>query len=397
MQTFFGLHRRNLGLFAVCLVGGALSGLLPATTASAADPAISTDKPTIAKVAPAAAQKPADPPPSASHWTFSAEAIALSRAGSVNQALVGQLPGATTKFDSTFGQSGVEALNANQLWQRFAAGPKIGLTYRGDSGYGLEFSYFSVFDLSAAKAVGPDGDWLLMTAPGTFSQTQDFPYQAMKWKDTTSLHSVEVNGRLDLSPRVTLLAGLRWLQLNDQLQGTLTPSDRGEPYWKYPPSNPTLAQVPNPPLTTPVIVHDPFWTAKTTNNLYGAQIGLGGQLWELGRFSLDGVLKAGVYDNVAEQSAEVSMQKQLYPTHAATNAVALVGEAGLHAKYRLSDHLALKVGYEALWLDGVALAPGQIRETYTTSPSPVSATALGVNHGSNALFQGATAGLELSF
>ncbi len=72
-------------------------------------------------------------------------------------------------------------------------------------------------------------------------------------------------------------------------------------------------------------------------------------------------------------------------------------------KYQLAKGLALKVGYEALWLDGVALAPGQIRETYTTSPSPaspstpVSARALGVNCGSNVLFQGATVGLEYSF
>ena len=68
-------------------------------------------------------------------------------------------------------------------------------------------------------------------------------------------------------------------------------------------------------------------------------------------------------------------------------------------KYQLTKGLALKVGYEALWLDGVALAPGQIQETYTTSyqPPPVTARALGVNSGSNVLFQGATAGFEYSF
>ena len=50
-----------------------------------------------------------------------------------------------------------------------------------------------------------------MKAPGSFWQTQDFPYQAMEWNDTTSLYSVEANGRLSVSPRVTLLAGLRQL------------------------------------------------------------------------------------------------------------------------------------------------------------------------------------------
>ena len=54
----------------------------------------------------------------------------------------------------------------------------------------------------------------------------------------------------------------------------------------------------------------------------------------------------------------------------------------------------MKAGYEALWLDGVALAPGQIQETLTT---PTSVTALGVTCRSRALFQGGTVGLEYLF
>jgi hypothetical protein len=76
--------------------------------------------------------------------------------------------------------------------------------------------------------------------------------------------------------------------------------------------------------------------------------------------------------------------------------VAFVSEASLHLKYQLMDGLALKAGYEMLWLDGVALAPGQIQETLTTA-SGMPVRALGVNAGSSALFQGFTAGLEYSF
>jgi hypothetical protein len=65
----------------------------------------------------------------------------------------------------------------------------------------------------------------------------------------------------------------------------------------------------------------------------------------------------------------------------------------LQLKYQLSKGLALKAGYEALWLDGVALAPGQIQETLTEA----NVRALGVNCASNVLFQGATFGLEYSF
>ena len=163
---------------------------------------------------PSSAQKPVDPPENAPRWTFSAETLILGRWGGANQTLVARVPGdvpfvtipPATGYDSAT-YPGVEALNSNQLGQGFSAGPKLSLTYRDNSGYGVELSYFDVLGLSAAKAIGPDNpaNWLVMKAPGSFWQTQDFPYQAMAWGDATSLYSAEVNGRLDLSSRVTLL------------------------------------------------------------------------------------------------------------------------------------------------------------------------------------------------
>jgi hypothetical protein len=214
----------------------------------------------------------------------------------------------------------------------------------------------------------------------------------MAWKSTTSLYNVEANGRLNLSSRVTLLAGFRWLQLNDNLQGTLTPADLTAPTWKKHHFYDNIFQI--KPGDQPAGNYPPFWNTSTTNNLYGVQIGTDVKILELGRFSLDGLIKTGIFDNNADQSTEVSMKKVVYPSQATTNNVAFVGEAGLQLKYKISNGLALKVGYTALWLDGVALAPGQIRETATTKSS---VRALGVNCGSGVLFQGATVGLEYSF
>ncbi len=329
-------------------------------------------------------------------WTVSIEAVVLGHMGGVNQTLVSRVPGTVQFFDTNV--PGVEAFNSNQF-QDFSAGPKISLIYHGDSGYGAELTYFNIFDPRNTKAIGPDSppDWLVMQAPGTFWQTQDFPYQAMAWTSATNLYSAEANGRLDISSRVTVLAGFRWLQLNDKLLGDLTPADLTAPTWK---DNCYLV---NPPQcnifqitagNTPAGNYPPFWVTSTTNNLYGVQIGLDGKIWELGRFSLGGLIKVGVFDNNAEQSTGVSMQKVVYPSQATTNHAAFVSEAGLQLKYKVDNGLTLKVGYEALWFAGVALAPGQIQETSTT---PSSVQALGVNCGSNVLFQGATAGLEYSF
>jgi hypothetical protein len=409
MSAILGRRRNGFGAIrASCLVL-AFAAILPPASAAAGDGGDAAAGPSQA-----APRAPADPPQSAPRWTSSAEAIGLGRSVGVNQTLVSRAPGNVPfyvfpapfppRYDSAT-YPGVEALNSDQFRQDVSAGPKLSLTYRDESALGFELTYFDVLGLSAATAVGPDNppNWLVMKAPGSFWQTQDFPYQAVRWSDATTLYGVEADGRLTVSSRVTLLAGFRWLQLNDELQGTLTPVDLGQPTWKEEYPSPTLWQIPLPPAGAPVAINPPFWTTRTTNNLYGFQIGGDAKLWEFGRLALDAQFKAGVYDDVAGQSALVSMAKQLYPARATASAAALAGEADLSATYRLAHGFALKAGYEALWLDGVALAPGQIPETYTTSPSPSSpatptrAVALGVNHRGNALFQGVDFGLAYSF
>ncbi|WP_322517520.1 hypothetical protein SR870_08360 [Rhodopseudomonas palustris] len=337
-------------------------------------------------------------PISAPRWTVSAEALFLGRSGAGRQPLVSLVPGDvywwTPTGPNTTNVPGVEALNSGQLGQRLAAGQKLGLAYRDPSGIGAELSYFGVLGLKVAKATGPEnpGQWLVMKAPGTFWQTQDYAYQSMVWQSDTRLHSLEANARLELSPRVTLLAGVRWLQLRDRLEGTLDPADLGQPMWKF--TIPSRLSDAVPVAGSPIVANPPFWTTETTNDLYGIQIGANAALWEAGRFSLDATIKAGVYDNRARQLTLVSMQKQIYPAEAASSAAAFVAEGGLVAKYRITEAAALKLGYAALWLDGVALAPGQIQQTSTT---PSSVTAQGVNHRSGTLFQGMTFGVEYSF
>jgi hypothetical protein len=230
-----------------------------------------------------------------------------------------------------------------------------------------------------------------MKAPGNFWQTQDFPYQSMVWTSTTSLYNAEANGRYDVSNRVTLLAGFRWLQLNDGFQGTLSPPDQTAPTWKNNPLTNLFQITPGGPAGN----YPPFWNTSTRNNLYGLQIGASGKLLELGRLSLVGLIKVGLFDNNAEQATGVSLAKVVYPSKATTNHAAFIGEAGLEAKYQVTNGLTLKAGYEVLWLEGVALAAGQIQETLTSRPATVGA--LGVNSGSGVLFHGVTAGLEYSF
>ena len=360
MKTLLKSFHRH-GLVASCFLCTLLATLFLPITASAGEQENSIGKSADREESPAPLSLPKHPLiESAPRWTISAEAIVLGRIGGVNQTLVERVPGTVPFFNppyiDTLTARGVEAFNSNQFRQGFSAGPKISLTYHGDSGYGVELSYFNIFDQSASKTIGPDNpaDWLVMKAPGLFWQTQDFPYQGMAWRAATNLYNAEANGRLDITSRVTLLAGVRWLQLNDDLEGTLTPADRSQPMWKTNSLDSNLFQV---GMLTPVLPaenYPPFWNTSTTNNLYGVQIGADVKVLEFGRFSLDGVIKIGLFDNYAEQSTGVSLQKAVQPSQATTNHAAFVSEAGLQVKYQLLKGLALKAGYEALWLDGVA-------------------------------------------
>ena len=57
---------------------------------------------------------------------------------------------------------------------------------------------------------------------------------------------------------------------------------------------------------------NPFWDASVANNLYGFQVGGDGKLFERGRFSLDGLIKAGVYGNNAAETTAVSIDHDFF-------------------------------------------------------------------------------------
>lgn len=333
-----------------------------------------------------------------SRWTFSAEAIAFDRVGTANYTLVERVPGFVS-FANVPTASGTKALKSNDLDQGFSPGFRLGAAYHINSDYDLSLSFFRIADWDSTQSIGPDNplNWLVMKAPGSFFQTQDFSYQSMKWDYSTELYNGELNVQKKFSNRITMLAGFRWFQLNEDLQGTIPPPDRILPLWKLNPNNNLydVARIENQPGIPATGAFPPFWNTDTANNLYGFQIGADGKLFERGRFSIDGLIKVGGYLNHATETTGVSLEKVVYESDASTDHFAFVGEAGLQCKYQLTNAIALKLGYEVLWLTGVALAPGQIEETYTIAPSTVHA--LGINSDSDVLFHGATAGLEISF
>jgi hypothetical protein len=305
-------------------------------------------------------------------WTASADVIILERIGSFNQTLVATEP-ATVPVKDLYNTPGAEVLNANDLHPGFSGGPRLGLIHHGGADGDLEVLYFQIDGWNAARSIGPDpNDWLVMKAPGGFAQGQDNKgTQMMAWDYTSRLYNAEVNVRWNPWPRVTVLAGFRWLNLSEELQGNL------------------------PPQRTV-----PFWDTQTKNNLYGFQIGAEGKLFERGRFSIGCTGKAGLFDNHAEETTSVSIYRVLFGDSAQTDGAAFVGETGVQCKYQVTQRLSLRAGYEALWLQGMALAPAQIGETYihiSLILQDISVQALDVHCNSGVFYHGVTAGLEVSF
>ena len=328
-------------------------------------------------------------------WTSAADFIIMDRIGGADRTLVETVP-RSVKFPDLFTTPGTEVLNSNDLQQGFCGGPRLGLIRHDDSGYDLELSYFQIHGWLGDRTVEP-GDpaaWLVMRAPGLWLATtvpgglpgwiqtnqyslRERVWEGMAWQYGSELDNAEFNVRWKPCSRVTVLAGFRWVNLQEDLVGALDP--------------PTVGSEP------------PFWNTTTTNNLYGFQIGADGKIVERGRFSMDALLKAGIFDDYAEETTQVSViHKTVYQASASTNHAAFVGKTALQCKYQVAKGLSLIAGYEVIWLEGVALAPGQIQETYTITRYPIthpygSVQALGVNCNSGAFYQGATVGLEYSF
>jgi hypothetical protein len=306
-------------------------------------------------------------------WTASAEFITLDRIGTVNQTLVTTYPGAPNPTGQYIVGQGTDQVYSSDLTQCFAGGPKVGLLRHGDNGYNLELSFFEIdgWNNSASVASGTNTTPIFVApgAPLEFVQTTDYTNQYMVWRYATRLNNAELNLRWDFCPRVTMLAGFRWVNLSEQLQGTL------------------------PPYRSV-----PFWDNTTRNNLCGLQIGEDWKLLDRGRLSIDGVVKAGIFDNIADETTDVSIYQVVHGESASTNHAAFLGEIGVQCKYEVTRKLSLKIGYEAMWLEGVALAPGQIPKTFSNTTWPVgSVAALGVDSRSGVFYHGATAGLEYAF
>jgi hypothetical protein len=130
----------------------------------------------------------------------------------------------------------------------------------------------------------------------------------------SNLHSTEVNLRRQWTESLTLLGGFRWIEMSDFARDGLDN------------------------------------TVDTNNHMYGAQLGAEWLVWDRGGpFTITTGVKAGIYYNRADYDANFGPVQQ-----SRRSLTAFAGEWDILSRYQVTDRMAIRAGYQLLWLEGVA-------------------------------------------
>lgn len=262
-------------------------------------------------------------------------------------------------------------LDANQLITAMAVGPRAALMLHLDQESAIEANYFNVGGITttrqlAAPGGGPNDKLAWATLAGLpFGDIDNGVIDS-----TGQIQSFELNWRQrPCGGAITWLAGFRWVEWNQ----TLTLADNFSSLQGF--GGDLLA-------------------SQTTNDLYGAQLGLDAVLltfWDAVRFN--GVAKAGVYGNQATASTAVVTDRPVVisPSFSdRTSRTGFFGEVGVNGTVRLTEHFFWRAGYNFFWLSGVAIPTEQLPAVnLTTIPATGSITTA-----SSVFLHGVNTGIE---
>jgi hypothetical protein len=294
-------------------------------------------------------------------WTGRAESLLLWRDGADGVPLF-------QPFDGGAGAT-VAPIDAGGFASDMAAGPRFTLfRHTGDLG-AIEFNYFNVQDFNASQAGTSPFPGSYLFADGVLCCAPFVLFEDVSATLSSEFQSFELNRRFPTDGRLQWLMGFRWVEWND-----------------------TLGIAGNSFLSPQPVTID----TAAANDLYGLQVGFDSFLWRSGRrFWIEGLGKAGLYYNDARQFTAVSSDL-LTPAVAGggtdTGRAAFVGELGVTGVWQITDRLALRTGWTAFWLAGLALAPNQLdRQCLICEDKPITQS---TDTGGSVFVNGLTLGLE---
>ncbi len=222
----------------------------------------------------------------------------------------------------------------------------------------IEIRYLDLGQLDSSTRTATNAAQLRINAePPVFAPN----VQSIDARATSKLFGVEANYRLATCYPVTLLAGIRYVSLDETCMAILDATPQTFTY-----------------------------SASTRNDLYGGQVGAITCPHPIcfGWLYVSGFAKAGVYANDAAQHSLLSTTAADLAASDSVVSTAFAGECGVSAEIRISEHLAVYGGYSLLSLESVAIATEQI-------PATDFFNATGIDDRGGTIFHGAQLTIEL--
>ena len=264
--------------------------------------------------------------------------------------------------DSVLAQSAVDParqITSDSIDHDFSGGFELSLTKAINRGTYGQLRYFGWFESPSNGS--------LVTVPGELVQLNSaVPIvspagSSIDLRTDSSLHSVEANRLVRFNEDISLIFGVRYLNLSEDLS-----------------------------IGSPDSVAESAATIDTHNNLFGGQVGLDATLFRRDGFSLSLVGKGGLMLNYLEQDSSASTTAATIFSSDSDDEVAFAGELNLRGSMRLNSAASLTAGYQALWLANVVLADDQLGATNFFTND-------GLADSGDVLFHGFNLGLQLNY
>lgn len=254
------------------------------------------------------------------------------------------------------------ALSGSDLDFDSATGVRAGFTRSLRCGRELELSFTGMGDWQAEGVTTGNND---LSLPGALGALADFSgTDAVETQYTSGMRSFEAN-LIEQKHGIDWLVGFRYLKLDEGF--SLTTFDLDSFAGEY--------------------------TIKTTNSLYGGQIGCRCER-SLGSAVFSVAAKSGIYGNQADQASVVrtlngtAVNRDIMKSD---NVVSNISEITLNSDFALSECIGVRIGLDLLWAADLALAPNQLDFTDQTTSSDF------VDTTGSVFMQGAHFGLVVDF
>ncbi len=267
---------------------------------------------------------------------------------------------------------GNTVLSTRDLDNPFNAGPRILIGRTLNECFQIEGSYFNLKQWDDTAAVRDvDSDLISPYISGTGLNANSL----IEIRGESYLQSAEINLRqsLPMPPgrmAASYLIGFRYVGIDERFGYGAT----------------TLAGLTNRA------------TASVENDLYGLQIGGLVEFYKEPCWWINFEVKGAICHNPAVLNTRYTNLGDAagrFTGHASENSTAFLGDIALNAVFRYNENIAARLGYQAIWIDGIAVAADNFlanRDVNTIRLGPTQ-----IDTKADVVYHGPFAGLEVAW